>query len=140
MCSQRLYHTTSSKLLLVQCCSEKESCLLLWLLRNNSLLCRQLPVLPWVKSPGLSSPSNGMGSSDKLDALIRITPCCCVSHETFWVPQYSPWTPWCLFGICNAFQNLVSSLPHALAQTPSGHSHSLEVTVAGDSWSFLLKK
>lgn len=107
MCSQRLYHTTSSKLLLVQCCSEKEPCLVLWLRRNNSLLCRQLPVLPWVKSPGLSSLSNGMGSSDKRDALIGITPCYCVSHETFWVPQYSPWTLWCLFEICNAFQTLL---------------------------------
>lgn len=64
----------------VQCCSEKESWLVLWLLRNNSPLCRQLPVLPWVKSPGLSSPSSGMGSSDKFGAVIGITPCC-VSHE-----------------------------------------------------------
>lgn len=81
----------------VQCCSEKESWLVLWLLRNNSPLCRQLPVLPWVKSPALSPPSSGMGSSDKLGALTGITPCCCVSHE---FPNIPP-------GLCGVSLGLV---------------------------------
>ena len=33
-----------------------------------------------------------MGSSDKFYAWIGIAPCCFVSYETFWVPEYSLWT------------------------------------------------
>lgn len=102
---------------------------MLWLLRKNSPLCRQLPVLPWVKFPGLTLLPMGWGAVINFDRNHPLLLC---------ISEFST-IPLCLFEICSAFQKLFF-LPHALAQTPTGHPHSLEVTATGDFWSFLLKK